>query len=363
VKYEPAATVTIDSLRQYGEEAFIRAGLAEEGARIVTDVQLEASLRDQPTHNMGGVPGYAARVVSGHLNKAPNITVTSETLAHAQIDGDNAPGQWVGVVAMRKAIEKAKRSGVCLVAAGHSNHFGAAGHYAWMAAAEGLIGLCTTNGGPCLAPWGGATPTFGNNPLGVGAPSGKHHPIVLDIAMSTVAMGKIGLAIAEGQPLPPNWVLDKRGRPTTNPADFRESFLGVPIAEHKGYGLTMVMEVLAGVLTRADFPWQHRDDRAARHTYEPNLGHFFMAINPELFMPRAEFLDRVDQMIEAAKASTKADGVAEILVPGELEMRARERNFNAGSVPLLPSTYKALLDYKQNAGLVAALQVPERSML
>ncbi|HEU5318883.1 MAG TPA: Ldh family oxidoreductase [Chloroflexota bacterium] len=355
MNYSPAATVSIDSLRQYGVEAFERAGLAEEGARIVTEVQLEASLRDQPTHNMGGVPGYAGRVASGHLNKTPNIAVTRETMVHAQIDGDNAPGQWVSVMAMRTAIEKAKQTGVCLVAAGRSNHFGAAGHYAWMAAVEGLIGLCTTNGGPCLAPWGGATPTFGNNPLGVGIPSGKHHPIVLDIAMSTVAMGKIGLAIAEGKPLPPNWVLDKQGRPSTDPADFRESFLGVPIAEHKGYGLTVVMELLAGVLTRADFPWQHRDDRAARHTYDPNLGHFFMAINPELFLPRDEFLDRVDQMIEAAKASEKADGVSEILVPGEMEMRARERNLRAGGVPLLPSTYKGLVDYKQKAGLETEL--------
>ena len=223
-----------------------------------------------------------------------------------------------------------------------------------MAATEGFIGLSTTNGGPCLAPWGGASATFGNNPLGAAVPAGNHHPIVLDIAMSTVAMGKIGLAIAEGKPLPLNWVLDTQGRPSTDPADFRASLLGVPIAEHKGYGLTMIMEVLAGVLTGADFPWQHRDDRAARHTYEPNLGHFFMAINPELFMSRAEFLDRVDQMIAAAKASTLAEGVSEILVPGEREMRNRERHLLQG-VPLLPSTHRSLLTYSAKAGLKTEL--------
>ena len=354
---KPAAMVTIESLRAYGIEAFVRAGLPEEGAAIVTEVQLEANLRDQPTHNMGNVPGYASRAVSGHMNPKPDITVTRETMAHAQIDGDNGPGQWVSVVAMHKAIEKAKKSGVGIVAAGHSNHFGAAGHYAWMAAAEGLIGICTTNGGPCLAPWGGSTPTFGNNPLGVGIPAGKHLPFVLDIAMSTVAMGKIGLAIAEGKPLPTDWILDKHGRPSTDPADFRASMLGVPIAGHKGYGMTMVMELLAGVLTGADFPWQHRDDRAAKHTYEPNLGHFFVALNPELFMTREEFLGRVDQMIEAAKASETADGGKEILVPGETEMRARERNLKRGGVPLLPFTYKGLLDYKQKAGLETVLEV------
>jgi LDH2 family malate/lactate/ureidoglycolate dehydrogenase len=353
-KIAPAARITVDSLRQYGVEAFVRAGLPEEGAQIVTDVQLEASLRGQPTHNMGGVPGYAKRAAAGLMNPRPDIRVERQTMVHAQIDGDNGPGQWVSVAAMQHAIEKAKSAGVGLVTARHSNHFGAAGHYAWLAANEGLIGICTTNGGPCLAPFGGATPTFGNNPLGVGIPAGKHHPIVLDIAMSVAAMGKISLAIAEGQPLPIDWILDKRGRPSTNPADFRESMLGVPIAAHKGYGLTMVMELLAGILSGADHPWQHRDDRATRATYEPNLGHFFMAINPELFTSREEFLSRVDAMIEAAKASDLAEGVEEILVPGEMEMRARKRNLDQG-VPLLPSTYRGLQAYAQEAGLETVL--------
>lgn len=352
----PAARVTVDSLRQYGVEAFMRAGVPEEGARIVTEVQLEASLRGQPTHNMGGVPGYAKRAASGALNPAPNMRVERETLLHAQVDGDNGPGQWVSIFAVRQAIAKAKAGGVGIATARRSNHFGAAGHYAWLAATEGLIGLCTTNGGPCLAPWGGVTPTFGNNPLGVGIPAGQHQPIVLDIAMSVVAMGKIGLAIAEGKPLPLGWILDKRGRPSTDPADFRASLLGVPIAEHKGYGLTMVMETLAGILTGADFPWQHRDDRAARSTYEPNLGHFFLAINPELFMSRAEFAARVDTMIEAAKSGETAEGVSEVLVPGEMEMVARERNLREG-VPLLPSTYRGLLEYRQEAGLETALEL------
>ena len=350
----PAARVTVESLRAYGVEAFQRAGVPLHGAEVVTEVQLEASLRGQPTHNMGGIPGYAQRAAAGRLNPAPNIRVERETLVHVQLDGDNGPGQWVSMVALGHAMEKARSSGVGLVTAHHSNHFGAAGHYAWVAATQGLIGLCTTNGGPCLAPWGGATPTFGNNPLGVGVPAGAFPPIVLDIAMSTVAMGKIALALAEGQPLPPGWILDSNGQPSTDPADFRAAMLGVPIAGHKGYGLTMVMELLAGILAGADFPWQHRDDRLGGTTYQPNLGHFFLVINPELFVDRPSFLARVDAMIAAAKASQRAPGVAEILVPGEMEMRAREQNLRDG-VPLLPSTYRALLDYRQKAGLQTEL--------
>ncbi|HEX2036464.1 MAG TPA: Ldh family oxidoreductase [Chloroflexota bacterium] len=354
VEVTPAVRVTVESLRQYGVEAFVQAGLPEEGARLVTEVQLEASLRGQATHNVGGIPGYATRVAKGLINPRPEIRVERESAVHAQIDGDNGPGQWVSVVAMRQAVAKARTSGVGMVTAGHSNHFGAAGHYAWLAATEGVIGICTTNCGPSLAPWGGVTPTLGNNPLGAGVPAGSYPPIVLDIAMSTVAMGKIALAIAEGKTLPPGWILNRRGEPSTDAADFRESRLGVPIAGHKGYGLTMIMEVLAGVLTGADFPWQHRDDRRSQAEYEPNLGHFFLAIDPRQFMPFEAFTARVDAMIEAAKASELAAGVEEILVPGELEMRARERHLREG-VPLLPSTYRTLLEYGEKVGLQTEL--------
>jgi LDH2 family malate/lactate/ureidoglycolate dehydrogenase len=354
----PAARVTTESLRRYGQEAFQRVGLPEEGAAIVTEVQLEASLRGQLTHNMGGVPGYASRVAKGLLKATPDIRVESQSAVHASIDGDNGPGQWVSVVAMRQAISRAKAGGIGVVTARHSNHFGAAGHYAWLAAAAGLIGICTTNTGPCLAPWGGITPTLGNNPLGVGIPAGKYPPLLLDIAMSVAAMGKIGLAIAEGQPMPAGWILDKHGHPTTNPADFRESLLGAPIGQYKGTGLSMVLEALAGSLSGAGVPWAHRDDRHSRRDYEPDLGHFFMAIDPGLFVPLETFTARVDTMIAVTKGGERMEGVDEIFVPGEMELRARERNLRDG-VPLLPSTYKALLDYRQTAGLESDLVLVE----
>jgi LDH2 family malate/lactate/ureidoglycolate dehydrogenase len=354
VEVKADVRVGIDALRQYGIEAFTRAGLPEEGAREVTEVQLEANLRGQPTHNMGGVPGYAKRMVSGQINTKCNIRVAKETAVSVTVDGDDGPGQWVSVVATRHAIRKAKESGVGVVGVLNSNHFGAAGHYAWMAAQEGLIGLATTNGGLVLAPWGGTTPTFGNNPLGVGIPTGKHLPIVLDIAMSVVAQGKIALAIAEGKPIPMGWMFDKNGRMSTNPADFREGF-GVPIAEHKGYGLAMVMEVLAGVLTGAGFCFDHGRETVRDEGKKPNLGHFFLAINPTLFMGLDQFTARVDRMVDEIKSSQLAPGTKEIVTAGEFEMRAREANLKAGSVPLLPSTLKALQDYKKEVGLEAEL--------
>lgn len=354
VEVKADVRVSIDSLRQYGIEAFMRAGLPEEGAREVTEVQLEANLRGQPTHNMGGVPGYCRRMQGGQINTACDIHVAKETAVSVTVDGDDGPGQWVSAVAMRHAIRKAKESAIGVVGVLHSNHFGAAGHYAWMAAEAGLIGLATTNGGLVLAPWGGTTPTFGNNPLGVGIPTGRHLPIVLDIAMSVVAQGKIALAIAEGKPIPLGWMFDKDGRLSTNPEDFREGF-GVPIAEHKGYGLALVMEVLAGVLTGAGFCLDHGRETVRDEGKRPDLGHFFLAINPELFMPLEQFRARVDRMVDEIKSSRLAPGTKEILVAGEIEMRNRQANLAAGSVPLLPSTLRALETYREEAGLETKL--------
>ncbi|MBZ5604626.1 MAG: Ldh family oxidoreductase, partial [Acidobacteriia bacterium] len=347
--------VTLDSLRAWGCRALEHAGLAPEGAAIVTEVQIEASLRGQPTHNVDSIPRYARRLLAGSMNPHPHIRVERETDLSAQINGDDGPGQWVAVVAMETAIRKARDTGVGMVSVRRSNHFGAAGHYVWMAARQGLIGLCTTNGPVILAPAGGTTPTFGNNPLGVGIPAGNHDPILLDIAMSVAPRGKIGLQLAEGKPLPSGWILDRFGRPSIDPADLAAG-LGVPIGGHKGYGLAIVMEALAGALSGAGFCTDHRREQMKNHSEPRDLGHFFMAIDPELFSTRSEFTARVDRMIEITKAGERIEGVEEILIPGESELRERERNLKLG-VPLRPVTYRALLKYAEATGLHAELAI------
>lgn len=352
---EPCIRVTHESARAFGREALERAGLPPEGAALVTEVQLEASLRGQPTHNLGSIPRYARRIAAGTVNPRPRIQVERETATSGLLDGDNGPGQWIAVRAMELAIRKAKDTGVGVVGAKRSNHLGAAGHYAWLAAQQGFIGLSTSNAGLWLAPTGGLTPTFGNNPLGVGIPAQRRHAIILDIALSVAAKGRIGVQLADGQPLPPGWILDRHGRSSTDPADLAAG-LGVPIGGHKGYGLTLVMEVLAGVLTGAGFCWDHRRNPLRPNQQPHDLGHFFLAINPELFMPLAEFGARVDRLIEQTKGGERAENVAEILVPGELEMRARARNLREG-VPLSVATYRALLQYQEAARLSSKLMV------
>jgi LDH2 family malate/lactate/ureidoglycolate dehydrogenase len=351
--HDGCVRVAVDSLRALAHEALTRAGLAPEVAAVVAEVQLEASLRGQPTHNVASIPRYARRVADGVIHRDPTLRVERETAVSAVVDGDNGPGQWVGVRAMELAIARAREQGIGVVVARNSNHFGAAGHYAWLAAQKDLIGLCTSNAPTWLAPTGGLTPTYGNNPLGVAIPAAGRYPIVLDVSMSVAAKGKIGLYLAEGRPLPAGWILDAAGRPSTDAADLAAG-LGVPIGGHKGYGLTLVLEVLAGVLSGAAFGWDHRRERMKEPGRRADLGHFFLAIDPGMFLSREEFASRVERLIDQTKAGERVPGVDELLLPGEREMRSRERNLRLG-VPLRRSALAALQEYKQSAGLTTEL--------
>jgi len=168
-------------------------------------------------------------------------------------------------------------------------------------------------------------------------------------------VGKIGLSLMEGKPIPLGWALDKDGKPTVDPRAALEGS-GMPMAGHKGYGLAVVMETLAGVLTTAGFTMDHGREVIRGGERQHNLGHFMMAIDPGMFMPVDAFKARVDRLIDDMKSSPTIEGTKEILVPGEMEMRARRDNLAAGSVPLLPSTLKRLVDYKGEAGLETELR-------
>jgi LDH2 family malate/lactate/ureidoglycolate dehydrogenase len=316
-------------------------------------VQLEASLRGQTTHNIGAIPRYARRLATNAMNARFAIRLERESTATALLDGDNGPGQLVALAAMELAMAKAKESGAGFVSVRRSNHFGAAGHYVWLAAQRGLIGLCTTNSALWLAPAGGLTPLFGTNPLAAGFPASRHHPIVLDVSMSVIAKGKVAQQLEAGRPLQPGWILDRSGAPTIDPADLVAG-LGIPIGGHKGYGLALVMELLSGVLSGAGFGSDHRRDLLKRGDAPPDFGHCFIAIDPVAFLPHGQLAARVDRLIDEVKGARRMEGVDEILLPGEREMRARERNLREG-VPLSPSIEHALERYRHEAGLRTAL--------
>lgn len=331
--------VPIETLRDFGRRAFVNAGADAQVAETVTEVQLEAAVRGQPTHNIGDIPRYADQVRSGYINGSPRMKIQRESPVHALYDADRAPGQYSGVVAMNKCIEKAKAQGIATVGVNNSLHYGASGYYASMASEQDLIGLCTTNAGSSMAPWGGASHMLGNNPLGVGVPTNDTQPVMLDIAMSVVAVGKIALSIAQGHGLPAGWMIDADGRPTTDPDDFRTGS-ALPIAEHKGYGLTMVMEILSGVLTGAQFGADHNwRDKPEGPGAIRDIGHFFLAIDPAMFMPIEEFKSRMETLSKQLRSSKLAPGVERIIIPGEPEYEARARNLANGTIPMLRTTY------------------------
>jgi LDH2 family malate/lactate/ureidoglycolate dehydrogenase len=249
---------------------------------------------------------------------------------------------------------------VGVVGVRRSNHFGAAGHYVWQAARQNFIGLCTTNSALWLAPTGGVTPLFGTNPLAVGIPASRHRPIILDVSMSVTAKGKVARHLEEGHALPPGWIFDASGQPSVDPADLVAG-LGIPIGAHKGYGLALVMEVLSGVLTGSGFASDHRRERLKRGDVHADFGHFFLAIDPGLFLERAEFFTRVDRMIDEVKSVRRMSDVEEILVPGEAELRAREANRVRGDLPVSRATYETLEKFAREAGLSARLTVVNES--
>jgi LDH2 family malate/lactate/ureidoglycolate dehydrogenase len=256
-------------------------------------------------------------------------------------DGDNGLGIIVGVKAMREAIRAAKQHGVALATARNSGHFGAAGYYARLASARGFIGLVCSNAGPAMAPWGSLTPYLGTNPMAFAAPGGLEDGVTLDMATSQVASGKVNLARLAGRLIPLNWATDSLGRPTDDPATALAGLMQ-PLGGYKGYGLALMIEILAGVLAGAAIG-PHLFDGPSNGRVSHNVGHFFMALDVELFMPLAEFEQRMRQMADEIHQAELAPGAQRVYLPGEIERETAERREREG----IPCPKHLIADLKQ----------------
>ena len=346
---ETYTTVSAEYLRKLGAAVLEKAGVPVDDANVTINSLVETDLRGVHSHGMIRLPGYVGRLKKGGINPNPNVQVATESEGTAVIDGDNGFGQVVSNLAMGIAIEKSKAVGVGIAGVHNSGHFGACAHWAQMALPHDMIGIATTNGGPIMAPWGGVTPTMGNDPLGVAIPAGEELPIVLDMATSIVAGGKLDLAIRKGEKIPKGWALNAQGEPTEDPAEARAGLV-LPIGEYKGYALTIVFEVLAAVLMGANFARQvvrHESAKLVR-----NVGHFFQAINIAAFMPVAEFKARVDNLIQQMKSSKLAPGYDRIYLPGEPEHEKRARYLKEG-IPMLSSVIADLIALAAELGIEA----------
>ena len=313
---EKYTRIPVDQLRRFCVQAFEQVGLSAQDATLVADTLVDADLRGVHSHGTWWLGTYTERLRHGGLNPRPQIQTVRDLPAMAVVDADGATGQVASATAMRLAISKARSSGVGVCTVRNSNHFGAAAYYAMMASQEGQIGFATTDAEPTMAPWGGLKLVVGNNPLAFAAPVDDEFAIVLDIAQSVVAWGKIFLAAQRGEKIPAGWAVNQDGEPTDDPVQAMAGFL-LPVGQHKGYGLALMMEILSGVLSGAVFgaSMPPMEDPAASQGH----GHFFLALEISHFMPLTEFKQRMSSLVTEQRDVPLAPGVERIYLPGEIE--------------------------------------------
>jgi LDH2 family malate/lactate/ureidoglycolate dehydrogenase len=319
------------TLRTFGTRVLAALDVPEADGALVADTLVQADLWGHQSHGFLRLPWYAARLRTGVMRAVTDPDVLSDTGPLVLLDGRDGIGQVLTDRARRLASERARAHGVGVVGVRDSNHFGTAMYYTRRAAAEGLVAVLTTNASPAMAPWGGREKVLGTNPWSIAAPGPDGRVVAVDIANTAVARGKIYLAKNRGEPIPETWALTADGAPTTDAA---EGVLGVilPMAGHKGYAITFLMDVLSGALTgSAVGTGVHGPYEADQHS---GCGHLFLALDPDAFGDRAGYESRVRQLVDEVKSVPLAQGFDEVFYPGEVEDRAEAANLAAGGVLL-----------------------------
>ncbi|TVY11116.1 Ldh family oxidoreductase [Paenibacillus cremeus] len=317
-----------EKLADFCESVFRKAGVPTETAQIVAQSLVEADLRGVDSHGVVRTDIYLRRLEAGRIQPLAEPSVISEGPGFTLLDGNNNFGAYVGMKALRTALDRAKAGGIGIVGVKGSNHFGTGAFYALQAIREDMILMVMSNASQTMPPTGGIRPFIGTNPLCVGVPAGAEQPFVLDMATSVVARGKIIVAAQKGEPIPLGWAIDKDGNPTTDAQAALEGSV-LPVGGAKGYAISMVIDILSGVLTGAGYG-QYVNNMYENWNEDQNVGHFFMAIDIQRFIPLPFFKGRMDDYIRSLKAEPKAPGVPEILIPGELEHRQSERRKQYG---------------------------------
>jgi len=350
--------VSEPSLRRLTAALLVAQGLTQEDAAIGADALVTADLMGIDSHgvahlgtHLGYVPGFRAGVVQTR----PRIQVLHETAATARLDGDRGFGPVVAHHAMRLAIDKARTTGVGMVAVDNARHFGAAGNYALMAAREDMIGVSLCSAKPQVYPANGRQPVLGTNPISVAVPTASGDPFLLDMATSAVAMGKLEIAEREGSAIPNGWGAGANGLGSVDVGEVRSRGGLLPLgsavetSSYKGYGLGMVVDILCGVLSGAGFGLML--DASVLEA-----GFFFAAIRVDAFRPASEFKQTMDEMLQAFRAVPPAEGADRVLVPGQREFEERDVRLRNG-IPLHRKVYDALLELATEFRVADALEL------
>jgi len=333
--------VSFAALRDFIAASFRKLGLTDGDALTVASLMAEADLQGSDGHGVIRLPQYARRIRAGGINPSPAIRVLQERPAMALIDGDNGMGHLVMSRAAELAVDKARTAGVAWVGTKMSNHAGPASLYARMALGQDMIGMYFAVGNANhLPPWGGLDMLLSTNPIAVAVPAGKHADIVLDMATTVAAFGKVKLKAQLGETMPEGWMVDREGRPLTDPNRADEGFL-LPIGGYKGYGLALIVGLLAGTLNGAAMGKQvidhNHDDAGATNT-----GQAILAIDVSAFGDVQAFKNQVDVLIDDLRQSQRMPGVDRIWLPGEQSHARRVENRRDG-IPI-PAALRSSLD-------------------
>ena len=317
---------SLETLETFTTDFLLALGATDEEARIIVDGLMTASQWWHPGQGQGleKLFRYHRRVKNGGIIPNAPMQWVSDGPAFALLDAAKGFGYVAAYRAMMRAVEKARESGVAMVGVRHSNHFGIAGYHALQAAKAGFIGWSFTNAKAEMAPWGAATPVLGTNPWGIAIPRRDTHAIVLDMALTMSGKGMMRWYEREGRPMPDNWALTPDGRTTTNPTEAMDGPM-LPIGEYKGYGLSLVTDVLTGVMTGSLFGMSvFQDDQ----NYD--VGHMMLAINPDVYIGTAQYEDRLEQLIAEVKGVDPINPQRPIVLPGEIEFRRLDARTRVG---------------------------------
>jgi LDH2 family malate/lactate/ureidoglycolate dehydrogenase len=306
---------------------YTSVGMPEADARLVADTLVQADLWGHQSHGVLRLGWYLDRVRNGVMKPVTQPEFVVDAGSIAVIDGHDGVGHVLTMLATREAVKRAKAHGLGAVGVRMSNHFGTCMYYTLTGAREGCVTLLTSNGGPAMAPWGGRKKIIGTNPWSVAAPAGDHAPFVVDMANTGVARGKIYLARQKRQPIPLGWAINAAGAPTTDPQEAIDGII-LPMAEHKGYAIASMVDILSGVLTGSGFLSQvHSPYKTAEKS---NCGHLMIALDIEAFQPLAQFNARMKEWITEVKSVPLAQGCEEVFYPGEMESNNNARNRRDG---------------------------------
>ena len=341
--------ISCTKLTEYCQKALMACKVSEADARTTAEVLVSADMRGVHSHGVIRMIGYVECLLSGGVRHDAVPKIINEGPSNALVDADQGLGIPASVFATELARKKALESGVAVINVFNSHHHGACGYYSQSLTDSGLIAMAMSTGDVIMAASGSASRAIGNNPFSYAVPAGKYRAVCYDVAMSTVAAGKISIAADENKSIPLGWLLDPEGNPTTEPKDYDKGGALVAFGGHKGFGLSIMVETMAGLLSGGAMlsdihAWNKNPDQSG------NVGHLIIAMEPRKLNPNIDMPARTEAMIEELASARKAPGVERILFPGQLE-HEREAIAKSEGVNLPQATLDALQKVAAHVGI------------